>query len=846
MSRETNKLTILLIVPILIGLLLAGAASNIWAQQEQASGAAALEWVTRENLSPELLASCPRSCSGMYLEQQRDYENVDLDPRTASIEVISDLSEIGGSDNIATMEGNVELTQGWRSVEADQVRILQAEDRIEMLGDIRMREPGMLITGRAASIESSSQALQFDEAEFVLHDIGVRGTADEVGRDANGRFYILNATYSTCEPGQDNWSLSASEISIDENQLFATARNMTIRIGKVPVFYAPWFAFPVGEGRQTGMLYPSVSHSTDNGLDVTQPVYLNLAPNFDMTLAPRYIENRGSGLEVEARYLNQRSLNQINTALLPDDKGGANNSRTGKDRWLLGIAHQGDWGFPQSFVDYNQVSDTDYFEDLGSAITEVDTRTYLKQFGQVSADTEHWYMSASLLRYQTIADDLVDSYRELPSLSFNGDYQWAGLNWKLNHQLVNFDHPLNNALNSAPLLQGDADGTWITGQRAGFDYSLEEQFSVPWGKLDAEVLSMLRLYQLDNSVAGYQDSSPQIQAGGIRLYSEVNFERRAELFGSRWIQSLEPSIQYLNVDAQSQNNIPVFDTRAASPSYSGLFRTNRFMGGDRISDANQITLGITGRLIDPVQGNQVARFSLGQTFYLEDREVHANELIQLGLGDPSTFPTDQPLYLLALETQEELEELTRDRSNLIAEAELRLSSEWIFTTDAHLNTSSSNFERGHINFSYLGSDDLSAFNVGYRYASDLTTFSDINGDNFIQSEELFNGNTSQYDVSGVKAVNENWTLVARWQQDIALDRALETLVGARYDTCCWSTGLYWRQWLRRDDDVLVPQSDLEQDSGIFISFELKGLAGVGQGIESLLEIGIPGYNRETF
>lgn len=846
MSKDTKKPAKFSKAKTLVGLLLIGATSGIWAQQEQASGAAELEWVTREDLTGELLENCPRSCSGMYLEQQRDYENVDLDPRNASIEVISDLSEVNSDNNVASMQGNVELTQGWRSVEADQVRILQGQDRIEMLGNIRMREPGMLITGSAASIESSSQALQFEEAEFVLHDIGVRGTADEVGRDANGRFYVLNATYSTCEPGEDNWSLSASEISIDENQLFATARNMTIRVGKVPIFYAPWFAFPVGEGRQTGMLYPSLSRSSENGLDITQPVYINLAPNYDMTIAPRYIENRGTGIEVEARYLNQNSFNQINTALLPDDKGGTNNSRAGKDRWLLGLGHQGDWGFPQTFVDYNQASDTDYFEDLGSATTEVNTLTHLKQFGQVSADTDHWVLSASLLRYQTIAEDLVDSYRELPSLSFDGTYQFAGLDWQLNHQVVNFDHPLNNALNSAPLLQGDFDGSWITGQRTGFDYSLGEQFSVPWGKLDAEVMSMLRLYQLDNPIAGYQDSSPRIQANGIRLYSEINFERRADLFGSNWIQSLEPSIQYLNVDAQSQSDIPVFDTRPASPSYSGLFRTNRFMGGDRIGDANQVTLGVTGRLIDPGHGNQVARFSLGQTFYLEDRKVHANELIQLGLADPNTFATDQPLYLLALETQEELEELTRDKSNLIAEAELRLSSEWIFTTDLHLNTSSSDFERGHINFSYLGSDKLSAFNIGYRYASDLTTFSDINGDNFIQTEELFNGNTSQYDVSGVTAVNENWTLVARWQQDIALDRALETMVGARYDTCCWSTGLYWRQWIRRDDDVLVPQTDLEQDSGIFISFELKGLAGVGQGIESLLENGIPGYNRETF
>ena len=116
----------------------------------------------------------------------------------------------------------------------------------------------------------------------------------------------------------------------------------------------------------------------------------------------------------------------------------------------------------------------------------------------------------------------------------------------------------------------------------------------------------------------------------------------------------------------------------------------------------------------------------------------------------------------------------------------------------------------------------------------------------IQSEELFEGDTSQYDLSAVHAISDSWTLISRWQYDQALDRSLEQLVGARYDSCCWSTGVYWREWLRRDEDLFSQQNDLRRDSGIFISFELKGLAGVGQGIESLLERGIPGYKRENF
>jgi LPS-assembly protein len=386
----------------------------------------------------------------------------------------------------------------------------------------------------------------------------------------------------------------------------------------------------------------------------------------------------------------------------------------------------------------------------------------------------------------------------------------------------------------------------VTGQRAALDYSLSRSFHMPWGRSEAELLSFFRSYELDQPLADYQDNSPSIQANGIRLFTEVNFERRTSLFGADWIQSIQPAVQYLNIGTQSQSRVPIFDTRNASPSYSGLFRTNRFVGGDRVGDADRITLGVTSRLIDPAHGNQVARFSVGQAFYLEDRKVHANELIQLGLDAPEAYALDDPLYLLALERQDALNELARNQSNLIAEAEFRLSSEWIVTTDAHLNTSTGGLERGHLNFSYLANDSLSAFNFSYRFVKNNSNFLDINGDALIQSTELFEGNTSQYDLSGLHAVNDNWVLVARWQQDTALDRSIEKLMGIRYDSCCWSVGVFWRDWLKRDDDVLIPQTDLRQDNGIFISFELKGLAGVGQGIENLLENGIPGYNRETF
>ena len=90
----------------------------------------------------------------------------------------------------------------------------------------------------------------------------------------------------------------ANRIDVDTEEGFAVARNATLRIGKVPVLYVPWFKFPIDERRQTGLLFPSISNSSRNGFDYKQPIYFNLAPNYDLTLSPRIMTKRLSLIHI--------------------------------------------------------------------------------------------------------------------------------------------------------------------------------------------------------------------------------------------------------------------------------------------------------------------------------------------------------------------------------------------------------------------------------------------------------------------------------------------------------------------------------------------------------------------
>jgi LPS-assembly protein len=58
-------------------------------------------------------------------------------------------------------------------------------------------------------------------------------------------------------------------------------------------------------------------------------------------------------------------------------------------------------------------------------------------------------------------------------------------------------------------------------------------------------------------------------------------------------------VYYLYVPFKDQNNIPVFDTTTSDLNFSQLFQENIFAGGDRIANANQVSIAATSRLVRP-------------------------------------------------------------------------------------------------------------------------------------------------------------------------------------------------------------------------------------------------------
>lgn len=785
-----------------------------------------LDWVPLEELDSEQRKQVQPGCCGAYIEPPRRLPEANLLPENAPLRASADTTQAEGP--VATLSGDVQLAKGKRQVRSDRAQINRDTNQIVLEGNIQFREPGVLLLSDRAQLDTQTQEAALDNTTFVLHQQRARGTAQAFRRDEQGVIYIDNGTYTTCEPASNAWQLRAGQVRIDANGRFATARHARIEVKDVPVLYTPWIRFPVDDSRATGLLFPRLAFGDENGIDYAQPIYLNLAPNYDATLTPRYIQERGAMLEGEFRHLSRFDDTLVSGAWLGDDAGGNDSDENpdplsgkrrfeGEDRWLVGAAHRGGQGRAwNTQVDYTKVSDVDYFQDLGVSTLESNAQAHLLQLFAAGYALPHWNLNVARVEYQTIAEDLERQYQQLPRIDLDGDYRFDDLDLllALNHQYTRFDHD---------------DDRRITGDRLRTDYGLSWDRRWIWGFARPGMKIKHISYQLDDPVLPAGDDNPSVAVPVADLDAGLYFERDTTRLLRGFTQTLEPRLYYLNAQFEDQTDLPDFDTSDLTFSYQQLFRDDRFSGGDRIGDAHQLTIGVTSRLLDP-RGVERVRGSFGRIQYFDDRYV-------------SLEPTFTKDFLKSLSSPQDLADRTKretarsllsDESPFAGEFAARLNPYWRLQSDLLYSEQDDKVDKGSLSLRYAR--DRALFNAAYRFTRESPRLVDT---------LLIDTDIEQTDLSAYLPVSPQWALVGRWNHDLTNSRELEVLAGFEYDSCCWRLSLLARHWLDRQDELLIPEEELEYDQGIFLQVQLKGLAGSGKQVDNILLDSIYGYESRT-
>jgi len=708
-----------------------------------------------------------------------DRPYVDAELESGDTHMVADEADlIEGS--VSTLSGNAEVTRDSQQVTADVIRYNQAEETAALDGNVNYWDEAIFLKSNEADLQFDDGVGEFIDADFVLKDSRARGSASKLTLDVGTRTDLEKAEYTTCDPDDEFWKLTADNISLDHENNWGSAKNVVLRIKDFPVFYSPYMSFPLNKERKSGFLAPSYGSTNRRGFEASAPYYWNISPNIDATLTPRVLAKSGVMAIGEFRYLFPRAQGEINVEYLASDS-----ERQNKDRNAFSITHRQkflDTG--NAFFTYNRVSDQFYFEDFGSQISTTSTR-FLERRGEVSYSGNNWNITTRVQDYQTVDRSILAAsrpYKRLPQILFNygSPRTYGQLNYGVETETVYFQRGDDNLFTNT-----------VNDNVNGLRVHIKPYISFPMRTVATYFEPKLAFdytqYNLEDSANFSKNPSRALPI--FSLDSGLFLERETKLFNSNFLQTLEPRIFYLYTPKEDQSDLPVFDTGLLTDSFDSLFREDRFSGNDRRGDANQIALAVSSYLINQDTGKDLGRISVGQIFYLQDREV--------------VLP-GQPL---------------RDESSsaLFAEFNTKIINNWRIGGDIIWDP---NIGGGTQKITMRASYNPAPgkiLNMSYRVRRDNT---DI----------------EQSDISFRWPIVKNWSAVGRWNYAVPESRSLELFAGFEYEGCCIRARAVTRRFLTNINGNF--------DTGIFLQIELKGLAGIGKKTVDFLKQQIPGYQSE--
>ena len=496
------------------------------------------------------------------------------------------------------------------------------------------------------------------------------------------------------------------------------------------------------------------------------PYYLNLAPNYDATLYPRLLSKRGVQLGGEFRYLLSEASGVNRLEYLPNDNA------LDRSRWstVLNNSYRIN-ASTQAGMSYNRVSDDDYFRDLSNLVS-VTSVSNLNREVWLSTQHRNWNAELRAQSFQTLQDStsttrIVEPYARLPQARLGmADTFGPGIEFNLQAEATRFSH--------ASLIEGARVLAYPT---------LRKPFTNSFGYITPQIGWHSSYYALDDS--NNQTVAEQQITRNVPIFSldsGIAFDRPFRFAGTDYAQTLEPRAYYVYAPYRDQTNIPVFDTAQLDFGYAEMFTENKFIGGDRVNDANQLTVAVTSRFTEAASGLERLQITLGQRYYFSSQQVTLP-----GVAARTSNSTD---VLVAVSGQ-------------VTQA-WRVAGGWQF------DTQNGTAVRQNISTSYRPGQGR-VLNVGY---------------NFIDKS------TEQVDLSAQWPLARRWYGMFRYNYSYRDNKLVEGLAGLEYNGGCW---------LLRGAFQRLATKDTESTDSFFIQLELNGMGSIGSNPVSVLKQSVPGY-----
>ncbi|HAT1546425.1 LPS assembly protein LptD [Aeromonas hydrophila] len=729
------------------------------------------------------------------------------DANAQPVEVDADRLEAkqGGT---AVYQGDVKVRQGVRKFDSDYAELDQKSRDVIAIGNIYYNDGQITVTSdKTLKSNLDTKNSELEEGKYQVHGSPVRGSADRVTMTNNNQNITLEgAQYTTCPPGQEVWTLKAGSIDIDQTEVFGEAWNASLWLYDYPVFYFPYINFPIKDERKTGLLYPGYTQSSKNGMDITQPFYWNIAPNYDATITSRFMDRRGLMEQVQFRYMpDPAHVGSLYFENLANDKQydetpSLNQAMSDGHRYLLNANHTSLFADNAMRVslDYTKVRDRDYnyFNDFSPKVgTQVENQ--LQQSLMAGYFQPNWNINTEVRTYQILLASAQQPHELMPRIDHNYYQQgsWYDLAW--NTEITKFGY--NNAQAIAQNQGGAYTGTRVYTaptltmpliNEAG--YYLDSQYKLMYTRYDQEVPDNMSQTFVKNFTAE-GGNGVTLNEGIItrtlpsfRLKGGMTFERNQNWFGGDANQTLEPEFQYLYVPYKNQDNIGVYDSTSMRQDYYSLFSDRRYAGLDRISDSNRVSIGLTSRVYDEA-GDERIRLAVAQAFDFVAPRV-------------KLYPSETLT--------------TNTRSPLSFEGDAKINEQWFAHAGAQYDVDQSRLSSANSAIEYRREKLISQLN--HRFVRDANYDLENKG----QVTDL-----NQIGLLLTTPLNDQWHLYGGYYQELNQSVKSDRKVGLKYDSCCWSIN-FNLEWVNTPDNVTMRPTS---ERSLGIQFEMKGLGSVGTG-----------------
>ena len=665
----------------------------------------------------------------------------------------------GKKENQIEATGNAILRKRGQSIRADRLLYFQDTQDVDAQGSVVVEQNGNTMSGPHLKLNLDTDIGTMEQPVFYLSENGGRGSADVMHIQDKQHYTLDKAIYTTCPADNQDWLLKMNGLEIDRDRNIGTGHHAWVEFMGAPILYSPWMDFPLGKHRKSGFLSPVFANTIINGREITLPYYWNIAPNRDATIAPRVMTNRGVLLYNEFRYLEPAYSGEMHLDILPGDK------LTKRSRRRMALQHsQNITGSLSGSANLNSVSDDNYYIDLANT-TELTSQSSLLQELVLNYNAGWWSTSGRVQRYQSLIPNSTP-YKRLPQLTLNANQRYADTNITFVGEYVDFAHP--TALNAKRLAAN-----------VSASYPL---VNTPAYYLTPKVTLRSTYYMLGTNNTGALPNASRT----LPLYSVdsgVAFERDWELFGSDYLHTLEPRAFYVYVPYKNQDSLPNFDTGQAGFDFTQIFSEHRFVGNDRVGDANHITLALTSRLLEQKNGKERLNLMVGERFSFKTPQVN--------LSAPAT---------------------TTNKSDILLAVSGQITDTMSFGSGLQYDPNLSHTQSYNATAQYRA-EVGKTLNLGYRFSRNALRQSDISA-----QWPLFN----------------RWHAMARWNYSIQDRKTLESIAGLEYNQSCWTFRIVAQRF------VVAAQQAI---TGVFMQLELNDFISVGDDPLPALKTNMPNYTK---